>query len=93
METVSFRRMDEATAEDYELLDRYEQEMLLELPDRLLAAVDALGDSYGGYMITRKEHSLQSATRSFRDGRSEEYVVAALLHDVGDLLAPHTMAR
>jgi predicted HD phosphohydrolase len=90
MDTVSFRRMDEATAEDYELLDRYEQDMLERLPDRMLEAVEALGESYSGYKVTRKEHSLQSATRAFRDERSEEYVVAALLHDVGDILAPHT---
>ena len=90
METVSFRRMDEATAADYELLARYEDEMLRELPDRLLEAVEALDRSYGGYKVTRKEHSLQSATRAHRDGRDEEYVVAALLHDVGDVLAPHT---
>jgi hypothetical protein len=69
METVSFRRMDEATAEDYELLDRYEEEMLRALPDRVLEAVEALGNSSGGYKVTRKEHSLQSATRAFRDGR------------------------
>ena len=90
METVSFRRMDEATVADYELLGRYEDEMLRELPDRLLEAVEALDRSYGGYKVTRKEHSLQSATRAYHDGRGDEYVVAALLHDVGDVLAPHT---
>ena len=40
--------------------------------------------------MTRYEHSLQSATRALRDGRDEEYVVMALLHDIGDELAPHT---
>jgi predicted HD phosphohydrolase len=90
MQTVSFRRMDEATAEDYELLDRYEEEMLRALPDRMLEAVEALDNSCGRYKVSRKEHSLQSATRAFRDCRSEEYVVAAPLHDVGDILAPHT---
>jgi hypothetical protein len=43
METVSFRRMDEATAEDYELLDRYEEEMLRALPDRVLEAAGVRG--------------------------------------------------
>ena len=93
MDTVSFRRMDEGTAEDYELLARHEDDMLRELPDRMLEAVAALDRSYGGYKVTRKEHSLQSATRAYRDERDEEYAVAALLHDVGDVLAPHTHAR
>ena len=31
-------------------------------------------------------HSLQTATRALRDGRDEEYVVCALLHDIGDTL-------
>ena len=88
--TVSFSRMDEATQEDYDLLGRYEEAMMAELPDRLLDAVEGLARSFAGYKVTRKEHSLQSATRALRDGRSEEYVVAALLHDIGDLLAPHT---
>ena len=37
--------------------------------------------------MDRLEHSLQSATLAFRDRKDEEYVVCALLHDVGDILA------
>ena len=90
METVGFTRMEDGTAEDYELLARHEREYMRELPDRLLGAVRALEHSFGGYQISRCEHSLQSATRAQRDGRSEEYVAAALLHDIGDELAPYT---
>jgi len=90
VETVSFTRMADGTREDYELLARYEVEYTAALPDRLLAALDALKRSFPGYQISRYEHSLQSATRAYRDGRDEEYVVAALLHDLGDELAPHT---
>lgn len=88
--TVSFRRMADATREDYELLARYERPFMEALPDRLLAAVAALDGSVGGLQVTRLEHSLQSATLALRDGRSEEYVVACLLHDIGDMLAPET---
>ena len=56
----------------------------------MLQAVERLEHSLGGFKVPRKHHSLQSATRALQDGRSEEYVVAALLHDIGDLLAPHT---
>jgi len=90
METVGFTAMADGTPEDYALLDRLESEYVKGLPDRLLAAVDALEHSLGGYQVTRREHSLQSATRARRDGRSDEYVAAALVHDIGDELAPYT---
>jgi predicted HD phosphohydrolase len=89
METVSFTRMADGTREDYELLARYGAEYAATLPERLLAALDALKHSFAGYQVTRYEHSLQSATRAYRDGRDEEYVVGALLHDLGDELAPY----
>ena len=88
--TVSFTAMADGTQQDYELLERREAESNQRLPDRLLAAVQALQHSLTGHQVTRYEHSLQSATRALRDGRDEEYVVAALLHDIGDELAPHT---
>lgn len=89
-ETVGFTRMEDGTREDYELLERLERGYLKELPDRLLAALEGLRSSFVGYKVSRYEHSLQSATRAHRDGREEEYVVAALLHDIGDELAPYT---
>jgi len=90
MDTVGFTRMQDGTAADYALLDRLETQYIEALPDRLLAAVRALEHSMGGYQVTRYEHSLQSATRALRDGRSDEYVAAALLHDIGDALAPYS---
>jgi predicted HD phosphohydrolase len=89
-ETVSFTAMADGTVADYELLARREAEYVAALPDRLLVALEALADSFPGYQVSRLEHSLQSATRAYDDGRDEEYVVAALLHDIGDSLAPHT---
>ena len=89
METVSFTRMADGTAEDYALLSRLEEEhKQASLASNLL---DLLGRMRGpklGYRIDRYEHSLQTATRALRDGADEEMVVAALLHDVGDVLAP-----
>jgi predicted HD phosphohydrolase len=82
--------MADGTPEDYELLAGLEDEYVERLPDRLLGAVAALEHSLGGYQVSRCEHSLQSATRAQRDGRSDEYVAAALLHDIGDELAPYT---
>jgi predicted HD phosphohydrolase len=90
LNTVSFTSMEDGTREDYELLDRRAEDHVRSLPDRLLAALEALKQSFAGYQVNRYEHSLQSATRAYRDGRGEEYVVAALLHDLGDELAPYT---
>jgi len=87
---VGFTRMAEGTKEDYALLAELEAEFNRALPDRLLDAVRALQASLGGYQVSRYEHSLQSATRAYRDGQDEDYVVAALLHDIGDSLAPYT---
>ena len=86
--TVSFSQMAHGSAEDYQLLARYEQAYLRDLPERLLAALGELEKSFGGYQISRLAHSLQSATRAEAGGESEEMIVAALLHDIGDALAP-----
>ena len=58
-------------------------------PDRILAALGELEHSLGGYHVSRLDHSLQAATRALKDGADDELVVAALIHDVGDDLAPY----
>ena len=88
MHAVSFTRMDEATREEYEFLETLEQEYIAELPDRLLQALQNLQHSLSGYQVTRLEHCLQGATRAYRAGEPDEYIVAVLLHDIGDELAP-----
>ncbi len=91
--TVSFHRMDDGTAEDYALLDRLERQHVARLPDAILAALMRLEHSWVGYPITRLEHSLQAATRALRDKADEELIVAALIHDLGDELAPYNHAE
>ena len=87
--TVSFTSMAAGTREDYELLERLEAEFAASTAYRVLEQLRGLAGSLGGYKVDRLEHSLQSATRAYRDGADEEMVVAALLHDIGDLLSPH----
>ncbi len=87
--TVSFFRMADGTREDYELLDRSEREYARGLPDALLTTLKKLDHSLEGYPISRLGHSLQAATRARRDGADDEMIVAALLHDIGDELAPY----
>jgi predicted HD phosphohydrolase len=56
------------------------------LPDRVLAHLRLLDGDFGGFPVDRLTHSLQAATLALRDGRDEEYIVCALLHDIGDTL-------
>jgi len=86
--TVSFTRMDAGTREDYQLLDQFEKQHCAALPDRILNALHALDNSLEGYRVTRLEHSLQAATRAEADGADIELIVGALIHDLGDDLAP-----
>jgi len=89
MENVSFIRMEDGTKEEYEFLEELEARATEGLADRVLEQLKGIKDILGGYALDRFGHSLQSATRAFRDGRDEEYVVVALLHDMGDGLAPY----
>lgn len=90
MNTVKFINMADGTREEYEFLDGLEKQYCEGLADRLLNAMRQLEHSLSGYRVNRLEHCLQSATRAHRAGESEEMVIAALLHDIGDELAPHS---
>ena len=89
MQTVSFTRMKDGTKEDYLLVEAAERKHAEGLVDRLLGQLRSLEDEPLPLQVTRLEHSLQCATRAYRDGADEEMVVAAVLHDVGDELAPY----
>lgn len=84
---ATFTRMQDATKEDYDLIGLHAMHFIGGLPDRVLTHLELLAGDTGGYAVDRLTHSLQSATRAHRDGRDEEYVVCALLHDIGDTLA------
>lgn len=88
METVSFIKMSDGTEEDYALLAKHEEDYAKELPDRIMNALADLRNSLAGYKIDRLEHSLQTATRAERDGADIDWIVSALVHDLGDDLAP-----
>jgi predicted HD phosphohydrolase len=84
---TQFTAMRDATREDYQLIGRHSLEFFSGLPGRILTHLKLLAGDTGGYAVDRLTHSLQTATRAQRDGRDEEYVVCALLHDIGDTLA------
>ena len=88
MKTVKFVQMKYGTKEDYLLLEKHEKKYIEGTADRLIKFMSGLTNTLEGYQITRLEHSLQSATRALNDKANEEMVVATLLHDIGDELAP-----
>ena len=87
--TVGWTAMADGTVEDYTQLSKifegYARETLV---PHLLSVMRLLEGPTLGYQIDRARHSRQSATRALRNGEPDEFVVAALLHDIGDVLAP-----
>jgi len=86
---AKFTQMKDGDREDYVFLKIHETEFARKTAQRLLKALEELDNSLSGYQISRLQHSLQSATRAFRDGADIDWIVCALLHDVGDIYAPY----
>lgn len=89
---AEFTEMKYGKAEDWAIIREAYAPYKARLPDRILDHMQMLHGDRGGFMVDRLEHTLQTATRAFRDGRDEEYVVCALIHDIGDMLGPHNHA-
>jgi len=89
---AQFKAMTDGTAEDWQIIAGHMLPFMGELPGRIITHLKLLDGDYGGYPVDRLEHCLQTATRAHRDGRDEEYVVCALLHDIGDTLGPSNHA-
>ncbi|HET6917133.1 MAG TPA: HD domain-containing protein [Acidimicrobiales bacterium] len=85
---AKFKTFEESTAEDWALISPQLNVTQSFVPDRVLSLLRDLKADHGGFPVDRLEHSLQTATRAERDGRDEEYVLCALLHDIGDTLSP-----
>tara|TARA_Y100001970_G_scaffold285411_1_gene405028 strand:+ start:1295 stop:1849 length:555 start_codon:yes stop_codon:yes gene_type:complete len=88
MKEVNFIQMKDGTKEDYLLLDKHEKKFIDGTADRIIKFMSGLTNTLEGYKISRLEHSLQTATRALKDKADSEMIVAALLHDIGDELAP-----
>jgi predicted HD phosphohydrolase len=86
---ASFKSFAESTKEDWALITPHLEVTQGLVGERVLEQLRYLRNDHGGFPVDRLEHSLQTATRAERDGRDEEYLVCALLHDIGDTLAPY----
>lgn len=89
MDHVKFTQMKDGDKEDYAFLTEHEVEFTKGTADRLLSAMVDLDKGLSGYQVTRLGHSIQSATRAFNDGADVDWIVSALLHDIGDIYAPY----
>ncbi len=90
---ATFKTMAESSQEEWELIAANNGEFSKGLADRVLAHLKLLDGDFGGFAVDRLEHSLQSATLAHRAGKDEEYVVCALLHDIGDTLGTYNHAE
>jgi predicted HD phosphohydrolase len=86
---ATFTSTEDSTADDWAIIGAEFVRFAGELPDRVLAHLQLLAHGFGGFPVDRLTHSLQAATLACDDGRDEEYVVCALLHDIGDSLGAY----
>jgi predicted HD phosphohydrolase len=94
MQTVNFTRMKDGTQQEYLMLRAFEQQHSALTADRILRELRKSDDeTIAGYRITRLAHALQGATRALREGADIDWIVAVLLHDIGDGLAPQNHDR
>jgi len=86
---ATFRSFEESTAEEWAIITPQLAITQSMVADRVISLMGDLEQDHGGFPVDRLEHSLQTATRAERDGRDDEYVLCALLHDIGDTLSPY----
>ncbi|HEX9172467.1 MAG TPA: HD domain-containing protein [Telluria sp.] len=89
---MNFTNIAHARAEDWARITRAAAPFTAALPDRILAHLRLLEGDYGGFPVDRLTHCLQTATLAHKAGKDEEYVVCALLHDIGDSLGSYNHA-
>jgi predicted HD phosphohydrolase len=85
---ASFATFADSTADDWRIIEQYFPETQSLATANLIVQLRMLGRDHGGFPVSRLEHSLQTATLAEQAGESDEYVLCALLHDVGDTLSP-----
>ena len=85
-EKATFKVMSDSTQQDWDVIMGEQIKFMGGLAGRILSHMELLNDDYGGFPVDRLQHCLQTAELAAEDGKDEEYVVCALLHDIGDTL-------
>ena len=88
-QSATFGAMTEGTASDWKIIAAHNQHLAADVASRVIDHLKLLEGDHGGFAVDRLEHSLQTATRAYRANKSDEYVVCALLHDIGDTLGSY----
>lgn len=87
---VGTSRLDDFSAADWAILAAqrppYQAQLQASQALRLLAA--SKDDPSFGYHVNNYRHCVQAATLALADGRDDDYVAAALLHDIGFIACP-----
>lgn len=86
---ATFTSFQTSTQQDWDNIMVALKHTQSQVADRVIEQLQHLAHDFGGFPVSRLEHCLQTATRAERDGRDDEYVLCALLHDIGDNLAPY----
>jgi predicted HD phosphohydrolase len=89
---AAFTNLEASTKEDWAIIGSQFLRFADDLPVRVLQHLALLEGDFGGFPVDRLSHSLQTATLAYNAGRDEEYVVCALLHDIGDSLCTYNHA-
>lgn len=90
---AAFKHMADGTAQDWTIIGGELVAYRTLLADRILTHLKLLDGDFGGFPVDRLTHSLQCATLAEADGRDDEYVLCALLHDIGDTLGSYDHAN
>jgi len=85
---VKFTNLATSTPEDWVLMYADHDRDREHLADNLLRTLAGMTGGSPPAPVDHLTHMLQTATRAQRAGADEETVVMALLHDIGDELAP-----
>jgi len=89
---AQFKSFSESTYDDLQIIAAEHRPFMAALPDRVLQHLQLLSGDHGGFPVDRLQHCLQTAERAAEAGEDEEYVVCALLHDIGDTLGSYNHA-
>jgi predicted HD phosphohydrolase len=86
---ADFHDMALSTQEDWAVIVANAKEFAPNGGQRVLDHLKLLDGDFGGFAVDRLTHCRQTATRAYRDGRDDAYVVMALIHDIGDTLGAY----
>jgi predicted HD phosphohydrolase len=89
---ANFKSFGESTKQDWDNIMVQLQVTQSRVADHIIKQLEYLRHDFGGFPVNRLEHCLQTATLAQRDGRDDEYVLCALIHDIGDNLSPYNHA-